>query len=225
MAKPWDQNSKDEPEAAAAALEPFETLKNRRSIAVAAPTHIPRSHTTSRNCFSLHPSSPSDTMQCMKLFVAITLLALFVTGCTTRQFTFRAVDAQTAQPLKGIYVYQRNVHTQTPTDRDHVLWAFDTLNPIPTDSNGIFHCYLDDAHWHVLLFQDRKPWNDASKNDHVEQYVTIPPNQTTLQIGNWPKEGPTSPATGTITIKLQTYSDYWAKLKSPATQPTTSPNP
>lgn len=147
--------------------------------------------------------------------IACLLFTAVMVGCATKEFTFRAVDAETGAPLKGVYVYQRNVRTQTPTDKEHVLWAFDTLHLFPTGEDGVFRCSLDNAHWHVLVFRDRKPWDDPTETDHVEQYVTISPEQSSVQVGDWPHEGAIYPASSTITVKLQTYGKHWAWLRSP----------
>jgi hypothetical protein len=153
-------------------------------------------------------------MRCSSAIAGFVVLASMV-GCATKEFTFRAVDAETGAPLKGVHVYQRNVRTKTPDDKEHVLWAFDTWHFLPTDEDGVFRCSLDNAHWHVLLFRDQKSCDGPTESDHVEQYVTISPKQLSAQVGDWPNEGAIYPTSSTITVKLQTYGKYWAWLRSP----------
>lgn len=146
--------------------------------------------------------------------VSCAIIIGLTVGCATNEFTFRVVDEATGKPLKRVSVYQRNLRTRTPTDQQNVIWFYDTWHPFPTRDDGVFRCSLDDAHWHVLLFRD-ETCDGPKGSDHVEQFVTIPPDQSFVQIGDWPKEGKKVVPEGIVTVRMQTYSTYWAWLRSP----------
>jgi hypothetical protein len=160
---------------------------------------------------------------------AVVLLITCTLGCASREVTFRVIDAETGKPLKGVYVGQRNVRTTTPADVDHVVWAFDTWHPFPTNDDGLFRCSFDDAQWHVLEFRDES-CDGPKETDHNSQFATISPEQKFVLVGDWPKEGMKFRIDQVVTVKLQTYRTFWAWLRSPlnpgnqpASRPSTQP--
>jgi hypothetical protein len=160
------------------------------------------------------------------LSAACLVLIFFGGGCAGRQFTFRVVDAETGKPLKGISVAQRNLHTATPTDQEHVIWFYDTWHPVPTKEDGLFTCWLEKDNWHVLEFSD-EGCDGPKATDHRIQYATISPVQTYVLVGDWPKEGDKFAPESVITVKLETYAQFWAWLNSPSNpgnRPSTEPS-